>query len=274
MKRDGAPFSALSVIGGGAWGAALGHLAASNGVPTTIWAREAEVAQAINGGHENSSFLPGVKLHPALKATSDIAGAAGAEAFLFAVPAQHGRAVMRTVAPLAAPGSPVAICSKGIEQTTGFLLTEILKDVWPASLPAVLSGPSFAAGDPPVVVIANKAMVTPPLGREELRTIFQTKRAIWSDGVPIRPFNLPDATAGRRLFDLAVLSLDPTRVARYWIDRQVRSGDRPPPTVPSSALMIRIIAKTVGSIGYIEGAAVHPGVKVVARIADGQVVKP
>ena len=152
----------------------------------------------------------------------------------------------------------------------------ILVLVWAVFLCALLAVPvpSFAVGEPPVAVIANKVVVTPPLGREELRNIFQTKRAAWSDGVPIRPFNLPDASVARRVFDLTVLSLDPARVARYWIDRQVRSGDRPPPTVPSSALMIRIIAKTAGSIGYVEGAAVHPGVKVVARIVDGQVVKP
>jgi ABC-type phosphate transport system substrate-binding protein len=152
----------------------------------------------------------------------------------------------------------------------------ILVLLWAALFFALLAlpGPSFAGADPPVVVITHKVVVTPPLGREELRTIFQTKRAAWSNGVPIRPFNLPDSSVGRRVFDLAVLSLDPARVARYWIDRQVRAGDRPPPTVPSSALMIRIIAKTVGSIGYVEGSAVHPGVKVVARIVEGQVVKP
>lgn len=136
-----------------------------------------------------------------------------------------------------------------------------------------LPGPSLAVADPPVFVVAHKAVATAALTREELRNIFQIKRATWSDGVPVRPFNLPEASVGRRVFDQAVLSLDPARVARYWIDRQVRSGDRPPPVVPTSALMIRIIAKTAGSIGYVEGSAVHPGVKIVARVVDGQVVK-
>ena len=144
MKRAGAPFGALSVIGGGAWGTALAHLAASNGVSTTIWAREAEVAEAINSRHENTAFLPGVSLHPSVKATPSVDHAAGAEAYLFAVPAQHARAVMKQLAPIAVDGAPVAICSKGIEQTTGMLMTEALAEVWPAARPAVLSGPSFA----------------------------------------------------------------------------------------------------------------------------------
>lgn len=172
MKRNGAPFAALSVIGGGAWGTALAHLAASNGVATTIWARELEVAETINTHQENRHYLPGVTLHAAVRATSVIDLAADAEAFLFAVPAQHSRSVMKTLAPLAVAGAPVAICSKGIEQTTGMLLTEALADVWPSARPAVLSGPSFAKdvakGLPTAVTLA---VTDPELGARWAATI-------------------------------------------------------------------------------------------------------
>jgi hypothetical protein len=92
--------------------------------------------------------------------------------------------------------------------------------------------------------------------------------------MPVRPFNLPDAHVLRQSFDLAVLGLDPSRVARYWIDRQVRGGERPPAVVPSSALMVRLVAKTVGSVGYVESALVNPSVKVLARVVGGELVKP
>lgn len=141
---NGAPFRAVSVIGGGAWGVALGHLAAANGVDTLLWAREPEVADAIDRRHENPVYLPGVALHPALRATSRLEDVACAEAFLFVVPTQHSRAVMRALAPLAREGAPVALCSKGIEQMTGMLPTGVLAEAWPAAMPAVLSGPSFA----------------------------------------------------------------------------------------------------------------------------------
>ncbi|MEQ8179845.1 MAG: NAD(P)H-dependent glycerol-3-phosphate dehydrogenase [Amphiplicatus sp.] len=142
--RDGAPFSVVSVIGGGAWGTALAHLAASNGSPTMIWAREREVAEAINQNHENRQFLPGVALDHGLRASAHLEDAARAEAFLFVVPTQHSRIVMRALAPLARDGAPVALCSKGIEQTTGMLLADILAEEWPCAVPAILSGPSFA----------------------------------------------------------------------------------------------------------------------------------
>jgi ABC-type phosphate transport system substrate-binding protein len=130
------------------------------------------------------------------------------------------------------------------------------------------------AGDSTLVVIANKAVQSSTLSRDDLRSIFQTRKNTWPDGMPVRAFNLPDANVLRTSFDLAVLGLDPSQAARYWIDRRVRGGDRPPAIVPSSALMVRLVAKTVGSIGYVEPALVNPSVKVLARVVGGQLVKP
>lgn len=140
----GAPFKFVSVIGGGAWGTALANLAAHNGADVLLWAREAEVIKAISRRRENTVFLPGVALHTAVRATGSLEEAGRAEAFLFVVPAQHSRQVMTRLRPFAAPDAPVALCSKGIEQATGRLLTETLAEVWPDARPAVLSGPSFA----------------------------------------------------------------------------------------------------------------------------------
>lgn len=133
-----------------------------------------------------------------------------------------------------------------------------------------------SAGAPRVeiVVIANKAANVAKISRDELRPIFQTKKSTLPDGTDARPFNLPDASATRHAFDEAVLGLDPDRVTRYWIDRRIRGGDRPPPIAASSALMVKLVAKTSGGLGYVEPAAVDPSVKVVAKIVDGQVVAP
>ena len=44
----------LGVIGGGAWGTALAQVAAREGEPVLLWAREPEVVESINGAQENS----------------------------------------------------------------------------------------------------------------------------------------------------------------------------------------------------------------------------
>ncbi len=139
------PFSSVGVIGGGAWGTALAALCAGNGIATTLWAREEDVARAVAHRHENTAFLPGVPLPQSLAATHSLGSAAAAEALLFVVPAQFARAAFAELRGAAAdPALPVALCSKGIERASGMLMTEVLSTVWPEAKPAVLSGPSFA----------------------------------------------------------------------------------------------------------------------------------
>ncbi len=144
MTRRASPFHSAAIIGGGAWGTALASLIAANGVDALIWALEPETAAAINSAHENTPFLPGVRLPAALKATSDLAATAGREAYLFVAPAQHARRLLEELKGAAPADAPLALCSKGIERATGKMMTEVLGEVWPTARPAVLSGPSFA----------------------------------------------------------------------------------------------------------------------------------
>jgi ABC-type phosphate transport system substrate-binding protein len=125
-----------------------------------------------------------------------------------------------------------------------------------------------------IAVIANKAVSVSKISRDELRPIFQTKKDTWPDGTPARPFNLPENNPLRQGFDLALLGLDPDRVARYWIDRKIRGGERAPQTAPSAAVMVKVVSKTPGAIGYVDAAAVDASVRIVARVVDGQVVAP
>src|SRR5262245_1946730 len=84
--------SRVGVIGGGAWGTALAQVCARAGREVVIWAREPEVVEAINGAHENTTFLAGVRLDPAIRATGELADLTVAELVLAVPPAQHMRA--------------------------------------------------------------------------------------------------------------------------------------------------------------------------------------
>ena len=123
------PFSSIAVIGGGAWGTALGNLCAHNGVETMLWAREPSVVKTVNESRENTEFLPGAPLSPRLTATGDLAEAARQAALIFVVPAQHARPIFAELRRLAAEDAPVALCSKGVERDTGLLMTEVLREV-------------------------------------------------------------------------------------------------------------------------------------------------
>ncbi len=137
-------FQNIGVIGAGAWGTALAQTLASAGRDVTLWAFEENCAAAINDRRENSHFLAGVKLNKAIRATSDITQLGEMDAVLSVAPAQHTRAILSNFAPAARAGLPVMLCSKGIEITSGKFMSDVLAEVMPNAVPAVLSGPSFA----------------------------------------------------------------------------------------------------------------------------------
>jgi glycerol-3-phosphate dehydrogenase (NAD(P)+) len=132
-------------VGAGAWGTALAQTVCRTGRDTLLWAREPEVVAEIATRQTNATFLPGVALSRRLQSTSDLAAVAARDVVLMVAPAQHVRATGAALAPHLAPGKPVVICAKGLEQSTGKLLVQVLGEALPQAIPAVLSGPSFAA---------------------------------------------------------------------------------------------------------------------------------
>lgn len=144
MKTEKSRVEQIAVIGAGAWGTALASVAARAGRQVTLWAREPEVTEAINGRRVNALFLPDVELPDGITASCDLSMAAGADAVLMVVPAQFTRQVLIQLSRHISPATPVILCSKGIEQDTQKLMTAILEETLPQVIPAVLSGPSFA----------------------------------------------------------------------------------------------------------------------------------
>jgi glycerol-3-phosphate dehydrogenase (NAD(P)+) len=72
----------VAVLGAGAWGTALAKVIAGKGREVVLWSRGDVTAEDINIRHENSRFLPDVRLPPTLRATTDIEEAAGGREFL------------------------------------------------------------------------------------------------------------------------------------------------------------------------------------------------
>jgi glycerol-3-phosphate dehydrogenase (NAD(P)+) len=151
-------FSTAGVIGAGAWGTAWALVGARAGLGATLWAREPEVAEAVNRSHQNATFLPGVALSPEVRATTDLAALAGLDILLAVTPAQHLRASLADLAAHVRPGQPILLCAKGVEQGSLKLMSQVLEEVIPEACPVVLSGPSFAGevarGLPTAVTLA------------------------------------------------------------------------------------------------------------------------
>jgi ABC-type phosphate transport system substrate-binding protein len=133
---------------------------------------------------------------------------------------------------------------------------------------------SSEAGNEALVVIVNKANPSSSIGLNELRPIFQTTKTRWSNGGDAIPFNLPYDNGLRQEFDRAVLGLDPDRIARYWQDRKIRGGARPPKQLPSVSTVLAAVAANPGAVGYVNASAVNGTVKVVAKIMGGNFNAP
>jgi glycerol-3-phosphate dehydrogenase (NAD(P)+) len=157
----------FAVVGAGAWGTALAAHAARLGHAVTLWALEPEVAEEVNARHANSIYLPGLPLPETLRATSDVAAAVGdAEVVILVPPSSHLRAVATKVAPALGAETLVVVATKGIEEHSLKLMSEVLEETAPelGERLAFLSGPSFAKevarGLPTDVVVASDGMTT------------------------------------------------------------------------------------------------------------------
>jgi glycerol-3-phosphate dehydrogenase (NAD(P)+) len=148
----------ISIIGAGAWGTALANASARAHRSVTLYARDAAVVAEIGERRSNPARLPGVALAAEIMATPSLEQAAKADALVLAVPAQSMRGVAQELAPHIRSGVPIVTCAKGIERGTRRFVTEILAEAIPACVPAILSGPSFAAdvarGFPTAVTVA------------------------------------------------------------------------------------------------------------------------
>ncbi len=134
----------VAIAGAGAFGTALAVALARGGAPVTLWARDAEAARDMQAGRENRRRLPGVALPDSLTVTADIAALGQAEAVLLALPAQRLRDFLLAHR-AALSGKALVACAKGLDLATLDGPTGTIAATVPDAVPAVLTGPSFAA---------------------------------------------------------------------------------------------------------------------------------
>ncbi|HUC37414.1 MAG TPA: NAD(P)H-dependent glycerol-3-phosphate dehydrogenase [Acidimicrobiales bacterium] len=150
----------VAVLGGGSWGTTVASLTAPRH-PTILWARDPDVARAVNEDHVNPSYLPGFELAAELSATSDLERAVStADLLLVGVPTSGFRAVLETAKPHVRPWIPVVSLAKGLERDSLLRMTQVVKQVLPGHPAAALTGPNISreimAGKAAAAVVATE----------------------------------------------------------------------------------------------------------------------
>jgi glycerol-3-phosphate dehydrogenase (NAD(P)+) len=175
----------VGIVGAGAWGTALAITSRRAGRDVLIWAYEQETVAGINRSHRNEVYLPGIGIDQAIEATQRLNEVATCDLLLMATPAQHVRKIAGELAPYLKESQPLVLCSKGIEQASGRLLSQVVAETAPGAEIAVLSGPGFAAevarGLPAAVTLAT---ADERLGQALAYALSHSPfRCYWSDDV-------------------------------------------------------------------------------------------
>ena len=136
----------VCVLGEGAWGTAVSTLLAHNGYTVKLWCHDPEVAQTIDTTRFNERYLPGVRLDELIMPVTNLSEAVGNVNWLFeAIPVQFLRTVLEQVKDVVIAEQKWIVLSKGIEQDTLLLPTQLIDEVLEKQVPkAVVVGPSYA----------------------------------------------------------------------------------------------------------------------------------
>jgi glycerol-3-phosphate dehydrogenase (NAD(P)+) len=177
----------VAVFGAGSWGTAFSMVLADAGHEVKIWGRREDLCQAINDGHENPDYLPGVELPASVSATHDpVEAAGGAELVVLAVPSQTLRGNLRSWADVLPRDAVLLSLMKGVETGDLKRMSEVIAEVTGAGPEriAVLSGPNLAkeiaAREPAASVVACKDETVAAQLRE------------WLHGPNFRPYSSVD----------------------------------------------------------------------------------
>ncbi|MBP3825803.1 MAG: NAD(P)-dependent glycerol-3-phosphate dehydrogenase [Butyrivibrio sp.] len=139
----------IGVIGAGSFGIALAFLLSNNGHDVTVWSRSQASVDKLIAYHGNEEKLPGVILNDSVKFTSSMQQAvSGKDMVVLVVPSAHMRETVKLVAPFIDTDSdeqPIIVnCTKGIEESTLMVMSDVILDELPGARVCVLSGPSHA----------------------------------------------------------------------------------------------------------------------------------
>jgi hypothetical protein len=153
--------------------------------------------------------------------------------------------------------------------------------VRPSRLAAVVAGALLAALSVPgtaraqaqvIAIVVDRDNPRSDIGVEELRSLYLGKRGEWPDGTRAVPIDLEPGASSHRAFCSTVLRMSEAEYERYWVDQRVRGAGDGPRSVSSPGLVVKLVARVRGAVGYVPLSRVDGSVKVltVGGVRPGQ----
>ena len=149
----------ITILGSGGFGMSLAVMLNRIGHKVTVWSAFQKELDNIKADGEHKSKLPGVKIPESIELNADISCVTGSDIVLLGIPSPYVRDVVRKASPFITEEMVVVNTSKGLENGTHKLISDVIREEVKESPIVILSGPSHAEevalGIPTTVVAAS-----------------------------------------------------------------------------------------------------------------------
>lgn len=117
-----------------------------------------------------------------------------------------------------------------------------------------------------VAIIAHPSTGTSTLTVEQVSQIFMGRAKALPDGSLVTPVDLAEGAPARVQFVERVLGKNEQQLRSYW-SRMIFTGKgQPPRSVATAAEVLRMVANTPGTVGYVDTKDLTTKVKVLYRV--------
>lgn len=137
----------IAVVGAGSWGTAMAAMLGEKYQDIVLWARNSQLAAAIEGDRENKKYLSGVKLPTSIRCMNDIRLAVkDAKVIILVIPSHAMREIAKSLCGLIEQDAILVSAAKGFEISSLKYMTEVISEELPQhrNFIAAISGPNHA----------------------------------------------------------------------------------------------------------------------------------
>lgn len=135
----------ISILGIGAYGIALAKAFYNNDNKVSMWSKFKDEVDIVNLKRENKKLLPNIKIPKDIEITTDLEKCVDkAKIIVIAVPMNAVRDVAKQLSNYVTDDQVICLVSKGIEQNSNKLLSDVVFEETNNHNICMLSGPSFA----------------------------------------------------------------------------------------------------------------------------------
>ncbi len=172
----------ITILGTGNYSIALAlMIAKKENVDIIMWSENKDYVKEFNKTHKISKIFDNMELPLSIHLTNSYQEALlNTEAIFIACAARYVDDVSESIKPYYVKNTPICIASKGIEETTGNFLSNIVKKSLKSRNVSVLSGPTFA------IDMVNNEPVALALAGTNNKTIRFFKNILSNDTLKIR----------------------------------------------------------------------------------------